>query len=118
MPLQFAGVGVQCDDGAAIEIVACAIVAIAVGTWISDAPVSQIEVGIIRARHPYGSASVLPCFVICRPRLVTGFAGTGNRIEPPGFFSGLCVVCGDEPTNPIFTARRAYRDFVFHSQWS
>src|SRR5437867_31063 len=107
MPLQLARVRVKRNDGTGVEIVAGAIVAIPVGPRVSNSPVRQVEVGIVRSCDPDGSTTVLPGIAVGRPGFVARFAGAGDRIEAPRFFSGLCIIGRDEATDTKFTAGRA-----------
>src|SRR6266705_3673720 len=116
MPLQLAGVEVERNDGTAVKIVAAAIVAIPIRTWVSDAPIGKVEVRIIRTGHPNGSAAMFPGIRVRRPGFMTWFARAGNGVKAPGFLSGLCIVGCDETADAVLAAGRADDDFVLHDQ--
>src|SRR5207302_5132612 len=59
MPLQLARVDVERNDGTGVEIVAGAIIAVPVRARVSNSPVREVEVGIIRSGDPDGSTAVL-----------------------------------------------------------
>ena len=107
IPFQLAGVGIERDHGIAVEIGALANVAVPVGTGIADAPVGQIQLRIVGAGNPDGSAAVLPG--IARPCLMAGLARAGDRVEPPGFFAGRGIVGREKPANAELAAGHARR---------
>src|SRR5205085_10938323 len=64
--------------------------------------------------YPRGAAASLPS--ITPPRLIAGFAGTGDRVKPPGKLSGGRVIAIDEAANSVLAARHADHDLVFHGE--
>ena len=116
MPLELTGVGVERDDRFAVEVVAGAAIAVPVGTRIADAPVGQIEIGIVGAGHPDRAAAGLPR--IAGPRLVSALARTGNGVEAPGLLAGAGVERGDKPADAEFAADGADDDLVLDDQRS
>ena len=102
VPFELAGIGVERDHAIAIEVVAGAMVAIPIGTGIADAPVGEIEIGIVGARDPDGGAAGLPG--IAGPGFVAGFARAGDGVEAPGFLAGRGVVGGDETADAVLAA--------------
>ena len=114
IPFQLAGIGVERDDAIAIEVVAAAVVAIPIGTGVADAPVSEIELGIVGAGDPHGGAASLPG--IAGPGFVAGLARAGDGVEAPGFLAGGGVEGGDETADAELAAGDSHDDFVFDDQ--
>ena len=114
IPAQFAGLDVESNEGASIEIVARTNVAIPVRTGIADAPVHQLQFGIVGARNPSGAAPRFPC--VAGPGLVARLVGTGDSPEAPGLRTGFRVVGVDESANAGFAATNADDNFPVDSQ--
>src|SRR5205809_7713239 len=74
VPLQFAGIGVESDHGAAVEIVAIAFVAVPVWSRISNTPIDEIQIRIIGTGDPNRRAAMFPRVSVRRPGLVSGFS--------------------------------------------
>src|SRR5439155_21097356 len=108
------GIGVQRDDAFTVEIVSGASVAIPIGARIADAPISEVQLRIVRAGYPYRAASGLPG--VPGPGLVAGLAGSRYGIEAPDFLPGADVVGGDETADTELTPGRAYDHLVFYHQ--
>src|SRR5262249_22386250 len=115
VPLEFAVIGIECDDGAAVKIVAESRGAVPVRAWISRAPVGEIQIGIVRTRHPDRGAAVHPG--IAAPGFVSRFAGTWNGVESPDFLTRIHVPRCDESTHAVFASGCAGDDFIFHDEW-
>src|SRR4029079_10786998 len=58
MPFELAGVGIDGDDGGAIEVVSKAVVAVIVGTRVASAPHREVRLGIIGTGNPDGGSAV------------------------------------------------------------
>jgi hypothetical protein len=114
MPLQFSRVRIQRDDAVAVEVVAFAIVAVPIGPGITDAPIRQIQFGIVRTGQPDRGASGFPRVPL--PRFEAGFAGSGHEIEAPRFVAGGDVKRGEESTDAVFSAGRSHDHFVFDDE--
>src|SRR5438093_517303 len=91
MPFELAGVGVECQERSRIEIVALAIATVETGIGVACTPIKQIQVWIVSARHPGGSAT-LGHRLGGRPCLAARFAGPRDRIEAPQTRAALRVV--------------------------
>src|SRR5262245_44602939 len=116
MPGELACVGVEGNNGAAVEVVSEPGSAIPVGAGISSAPIRQIQIGIICTCDPDGRATVHPR--IAAPCFMTRFTGARNGVESPHFFSSVDVPRGNETAHAELTAGRARDDFVFDDEWS
>src|SRR6516225_9778346 len=110
MPLQFPGVGIECYDGAGIEIVTEAHIAVCIRPGIARAPVDSIQFGIVRAGIPGGGAAALAG--IGRPRVVR-LALLGNGVEAPRELSGGGVVSVEKATHSMFSSRHADDHLIF-----
>src|SRR5882724_3402312 len=95
MPDEFAGVGIERDDGAGVKIVAGAAFTCEDGIGISSAPVEKIQIGIVGAGHPSHAAAVSYGVGIFRPSFGAGFAGFW-RGEPLPLFRASFWIDGDE----------------------
>src|SRR5207237_3056150 len=100
---------------------------IRVPVWsgVADAPIREIELGIVRAGHPDRSAAMLPRFGVAvglrlrrtgRPAFEASFTWTRNGVEPPRFLAGSRVVRGDEPANAVLTAADSDDDLVLDDE--
>src|SRR5438067_625638 len=103
MPAQLAGVAVQRDYGARIEIVAFTSVAVVIGAGVAGSPIHQVELGIVGAGDPGRRAAGLPA--LARPGFVPRLARTGDSPETPHVLAGLCVVRVEESANAELPAR-------------
>ena len=118
VPLQLAGIGVERDHGAAVQIVAIAFVAVPVWSWISNTPIGEIQIRIVGTRDPNRGAAMFPRVSVRRPGLVSGFTGTRNGVEAPNFLPGFGIVGGEKAADAVFAAGSSHNDFVFHDEWS
>src|SRR5438552_3186624 len=105
MPARLAGLDVDRDERARVEIVALARIAVPVGTRIARAPVEQLQRGIVRAGQPRRAAAVHPA--VAGPRLAAGFAGRWHREEAPDLLAGLRIVRVEESANARLAAADA-----------
>ncbi len=115
IPLEFAGVRIEGEDGIGIEIVAFAAGAVVGGRRIAGGPVEKVELWIVGAGDPGGSAAVGSGFGGA-PGVTAGFAGSGNGVETPGALAGGGVVGVDETTDTVFAAGNTDDDFVFDDE--
>src|SRR5215472_4044735 len=97
IPVEFAGVGVECQQGVAVQIVARPAGAAIRGGWISRWPEDPIRCGIVCSRIPCRRPTDFPGFAL--PRLVSGFPGARNCVEAPFALAGVGVVSVDESTD-------------------
>src|SRR5258707_7700595 len=110
MPAQCAGTAVERYQRAGVKIVAGAVIAIPIRSRISDAPVDQVQLRIVRSRYPRRSAAGFPG--IARPAFVTRLTRSRDGIETPSAFSGLGVVSIDEATNAGLAPTDTYHPFA------
>jgi hypothetical protein len=80
VPFPRAGVRVNREERAGIEVVSLPIPSIEVGPWIARRPVEQVQLRIVGPAEPGGRAAP---FELSRPRFRARFAFRGNRVEPP-----------------------------------
>src|SRR5439155_12912365 len=110
VPLEPSRVRIERDDAVRIEIVARPLIRVPVRTGIADSPIHQIQIGIVRSGQPDRRTTVLP--VVALPRLVARLVRARNRVEAPGFATGLRVICGDEAANSVLAAGDADDNLV------
>src|SRR2546429_5684758 len=100
MPFELAGIGIDGDDGGAVEVVSNAVVAVIVGTGVAGAPHGEVRLGIIGTGNPdWGSAvqvSVVGFAVLADPGFIPGLAGSRNRVEAPDLLASVHVVGSEE----------------------
>src|SRR2546429_6807191 len=100
MPFELAGIGINGDDGGAVEVISNAIVAVIVGTGVAGAPHGEVRLGIIGTGNPDRSSamqvSIVGFAVLAEPGFVPGLAGSGNRVEAPDLLTGVHVVGSEE----------------------
>src|SRR5438105_11096351 len=92
IPAEFAGIGVESDDGCGVKVIAQSRFGGSVG--IARAPVNKVEIRIVAAGGPCSSARAEnfwtgPCFA-------AGFAFRRHRVETPQAFACFGVVRIDE----------------------
>ena len=81
IPVHLAGVGIQREQGIAVEVVACASLAAIRRRRISRRPEDLIRRRIIGARVPGGSAAYFPR--VAFPGVVSRFARSRDGVEAP-----------------------------------
>ena len=111
VPLEKTGVGIDRDQRRSIQVVPPPIVAVVVRIRVARAPINEIELWIVTARHPCAAATTGQDFRIVRPGLAAGLTGPGHRVEPPDPFARLRIVCIDEPARRVLAARDPDNDF-------
>ena len=99
------------DRRGGVEVVARTLVAHPRST-VARAPIGQVRLGIVVARHPHRAAAGLPLLAAPGPRLAPGLARRRNGVGAPQFLAGVRVVGGDEPADAELTARRADEHFA------
>ena len=72
---------------------------------VADAPVDQIEFGIVGARSPRRPTAELPGVAALRPRLRAWFTWRGNRVSTPQLLAGLRIPAVEEPARRGFSTR-------------
>ena len=117
IPLEFAGVRVEGDDGIGIEICARAFGAVVGGSGIAGGPVKKIKLGIVGAGDPGGSAAT-GRGIGAGPGVAAGFAGGGDGVEAPSALAGGNVLGVDETADAVFAAGDTDDDFVFDDERS
>ena len=114
VPLHLPGVGVERHHRVGVEVVAHAHGAVVVGSWVSSAPVDQIQLGVVGAGHPGGRPAPAPR--IARPCPAVGVVGAGGRVETPLALARVDVVGVHEPAYPVLATRNAAEDLVADNQ--
>src|SRR5204862_1767472 len=94
--------------------IAGADVAVVIGTGIPGTPVDQVQLRIVRSRHPCGASAML--LEIAAPCFGTGLAASGDGPESPNSLAGLCVVSVKESANASLGAGNSDDDFVLDGQ--
>ena len=92
VPAIFPGGELDRQHRGRVQVVAGAEGAVVVGSGIAGREIEEAELGIDGRRLPDRRTAVLPRVVVLRPRLVTGLARTGNRVEGPDQPAVLRVV--------------------------
>src|SRR5579859_126521 len=114
IPLELAGIGIERDDAVGVEVGAFAGIAIEISRGIADAPIEQIQLGIIRAGEPGGASARFPA--IAGPGLVAFLARGGNGPETPGAAAGVDVESREIAAMSGIAAGDADHHFVFDEQ--
>src|SRR3954454_18478843 len=102
VPAQLAGIRVNSENGAGVEVVAFALVAVVIGAGIAGGPVEQVRVGIVCAAQPRSGAPVLDG--AADPGVGERLAGLGHCPEAPHAFAGGGIVGIDETARAFVTA--------------
>ena len=114
VPLELAGIGIECEQRIGIEIVAAALVAFPVGAGVAGAPVNHVEFGVVAAGHPSGGGTIF--VAIAEP----GFGGlvsrSGQRGESPGLLACFGFVRGEVAAYAKLATGTADDDFVFDDE--
>ena len=114
MPARRAGVPVQRDQGAGVQVVAGARVAVPIRPRIVDAPINQVELGIVGARHPGGSTAGLPR--VTGPGFVAGFARPRDCPKAPCPPARLRIVGIHEASHARLAAANAHHHFAANGE--
>jgi hypothetical protein len=114
MPPQLAGVDLERNERARIQVVALAGFSVPVGRRIASSPVDEPRCRVVRTRQPGRAASGLPA--LSRPRVVAGFAGRRDRPETPGTLARPGVVRIQEPADARFSAADPDKDLVLDDE--
>ncbi len=117
VPLKHAGVGIERQQRARIQIVALSIVAIVIRIRVTGTVVNEVQRRVISSRRPDGAATPEHRFD-SRPGLAPPFAGPGNGVESPGAGPGLSVVSIDETAAGVIAARHANDHLVLDHERS
>src|SRR6185436_6255544 len=97
------------------EVVALAILAEVVRIRIARAPVEQVELRIVAAGLPGGTAAARQ-HVRIRPGLAARLAARRNRVEAPDACTGLRIVRIDEPARRDVAAGNADNHLVLDDE--
>src|SRR6185503_15142250 len=109
MRAQLAGVHLERDDGARVQVVTGPRVA-RPRAGVAGAPVREPELRVVAAGDPHRCAAGLPR--IAGPRVVAGLAWARDRVRLPHLVAGLGVERGHEAANAALAARHAYHDLA------
>src|SRR5271163_3046779 len=94
VPETLAGVGVECEEGIGVEIVADAVEAVEVVDGGASGDVDGAALFVEGHAGPVvGGAGDLPC--VFGPGLVAGLAGKRNGVEDPAKLTSMDVVGAD-----------------------
>ena len=113
MPLDLAGLRVEREHRAGIEIVAGAHGRVE-RSRIADAPIDRVQLRIIRAGDPGRSAAQLPGVAL--PGIAAGLIGTGDRIGAPQMLAGRRIPSVDETAGTELGAGDAGQDDAVRDQ--
>src|SRR4051812_43828845 len=116
MALDRAGVDVERDHRAGVEIVAGALIA-EPRRGIAGTPEREVGFGIVGAGDPDCAAAALVVIAARRPGLAAGLAGRGNGVGLPQRFTGLGIHSGNEAAHAKFAARCAEDHLTVDDEW-
>src|SRR5665213_4573202 len=102
--LDLAGVGIEPEHRAAVEIVA-GVIGARPGRGVSGTPVDRPGVLVVGPGHPGGSAAGIQ--VIAAPGVMAGLAFARDRKGPPQLLAVIGVERDDIAANAEFAARAA-----------
>src|SRR5712691_11497471 len=108
MPTEPAGGSLDGQQGARVEIVAGSTVAVPVRAGVTDAPVQEVELRIVRSCDPGRSPASLP--TVPSPCVAPRFSGRRDRPETPAADAGSGIVGVEEPADARLTATDADDD--------
>src|ERR1700689_2896138 len=111
--LDLTAVGIEPDHGAGVEIVT-GMSSTRPGCGVADAPIDGLEVLVVGAGHPGGSAAGFP--VVAGPRVMAGLTLARDGEGPPQFLAVIGVERDDVAAHAEFTAGTADDDFSVHHQ--
>src|ERR1700733_15936654 len=115
VPVHLAGVGVEGQQGIAVEVISGASFTAIRGRRIHRGPENLIRGGVIGSSVPSRSAAHFPR--VAFPRVMAGFARTGHGVEAPFAFAGGCVVGVDEAAHAVLPAGYSNYNQILHRQW-
>src|SRR5690349_23112541 len=104
MPFDLAGVRIKTDRTVGVQIIAGAILAVPIRSWIADTPNDRVAGRIIGAGHPGRSAAGRRGIVAILPCLDAWLALGRDRVGTPGFLLRLEIGRGDPAANAVFGA--------------
>src|SRR3954471_12115221 len=110
MPVQLPCLAIERKHAVRVEIVPLAVIAVVLLRRIPGWPVDDVEIGIVAAGEPGGSAAMLD--VLSLPCFGSRFSRLRNGPEPPHFFSCVLIVRRDEPVRAVLTSGHARDDQV------
>src|SRR5690606_12031335 len=134
VPTQLAGLAVESDDGAGVQVVAGPDAAVEAGRRVADAEVQGPGGGVVGGGHPDGAAATFPGVTVGRavlafrhdvsakgspervdvppfaPPAVGGLSRRGDGVPAPDQLAGRGVVGADEPTQAVVRAADAHED--------
>src|SRR2546428_4560124 len=115
MPFSLAGVWIQCDDRICEQVVAgSARGPVDLSSRVADCPIQRVQIGIERTGQPHRTSAVLP--TVSRPRIVTKFAGTWNRMPSPHPLSRCRVIRIEKTGRAELAAANADDNFIFYDE--
>ncbi len=88
-------------DGDGKQIVASPHGAVEVGARIARREIQQAELRVDGWRLPHGRAAMPPHVAVLRPRVVSDFAGSRDRVERPRRRAVACIVGCHAATNAV-----------------
>src|SRR5262245_53541105 len=95
------------NDARGIEAVERAARPRIVRLGVARSPVDEIELRIVGAGPPRGSAALCPRVAVLRPGFGTRLAGRGDGVPPPQFLAGLRIPAVEEATRRELAAGHA-----------
>src|SRR4029079_2262670 len=95
------------DDAVGVQVVAGSLRRVPVRPGIADAPVGEIELGIVRAREPPPRAAVLPRVAAAFPTIRAGLVRRRDRVEAPRLLARCRIERRDEAADAVFAAGHA-----------
>ena len=110
VPAVLARLRIERDDRGREQVVAGAHAAVVVGAGVARREEDEPELGIDGRGLPDRRAAVHPQIVVLRPRVVTEFAGPGNRVERPDELAALGVERFDAAADAVLRAGEARDD--------
>src|SRR5262249_14525818 len=115
MPLPLTGVGVESHHRVAEEIVEIAAYRpVDLRRRVSNGPVNEVQVRVVRAGQPRRRAAGLPAFTF--PRIVPELAGSGHGVELPERCAGCGVERLNESARCEFSAGNSGDDLVLDDE--
>ena len=116
MPLELAGFAVERQDAVGIQIIAGARIAVVLLARIAGGPVDGIELGVVAAGEPRGSAAVGDLRAL--PRFRARVAALGHHLEAPHLFARRLFERHHLSVRAVLAAAHARDDVIACSQRS